>query len=255
MSDDFHRPTYTSAKEAPNGDLVGSNEDGHYNPTQVRLYGIRADLGRVLANEALTLSVYKTRVKAEIALDKLSGYGTDPGEWAEQLGKHIEIVQAFLERFNEDRDESALKNFSFADFPWPVKGKEYRASLDTRRLGALSLYAGQLPPEYQGAEETVVSTGVIFGYAYEGHTYDFVKPKLMFLPTHPLVSIPKDDSGFDLKQSEGYKVWIVDKLDRCIEIDINQGFIDELVLEANLPGKRSPTMYGAKMALAHRGGS
>lgn len=49
-------------------------------------------------------------------------------------------------------------------------------------------------------------------------------------------------------------VWIVDKLDRCVEFEMNAGFIEQLVLEANLPGKRSPSSYRATMAMAHRGG-
>jgi hypothetical protein len=52
----------------------------------------------------------------------------------------------------------------------------------------------------------------------------------------------------------GYRVWVVDKLNQCVEIEVNQGFVEQLVLEANLPGKRSPNAYRAAMALAHRGG-
>ena len=48
--------------------------------------------------------------------------------------------------------------------------------------------------------------------------------------------------------------WLVDKLDQCVEVEVSQGFIDELVLEANMPGKRSPTAYKAIMMLSHRGG-
>ncbi len=66
--------------------------------------------------------------------------------------------------------------------------------------------------------------------------------------------IPKDDCGYDLKKDANYRVWIVDKLDECIELDMNQGFIEQIVLDANLPGKRSPSMYAAKMQMAHRSG-
>ena len=79
----------------------------------------------------------------------------------------------------------------------------------------------------------------------------------MLLPTNP-VMIPVDDCGYDAKYDlnalQKYMLWIVDKLDECVEFEMNQGFVEQLVLEANLPGKRSPTMYASKAALGHRGG-
>lgn len=101
--------------------------------------------------------------------------------------------------------------------------------------------------------DKTLSPGVIFGYAYEGHCYDLPKPKIMLIPAQP-GPIPDGDCGYDLKQAHGYKVWIVDKLDQCVDIDVSQGYIEQMVLEANLPGQRSPTMYAAKARLAHRSG-
>jgi hypothetical protein len=98
-----------------------------------------------------------------------------------------------------------------------------------------------------------LSAGIIFGYAYEGHCYDLPKPKIMLIPAMP-GDIPEDDCGFDAKQPEDYRVWVVDKLDKCAEIELNQGFVEQIVLEANLPGKRSPRSYSATMQLAHRSG-
>ena len=49
-------------------------------------------------------------------------------------------------------------------------------------------------------------------------------------------------------------LWIVDKLDECVEFEVNQGFVEQIVLEANLPGKRSPTMYACRMMMGHRSG-
>ncbi|MER9258825.1 hypothetical protein [Mesorhizobium sp. M0619] len=76
----------------------------------------------------------------------------------------------------------------------------------------------------------------------------------MLIPAAPEPTIPDDDSGYDEKQQEGYAVWIVDKLNQCVEFEMNQGFVEQIVLEANLPGKRSPTMYASKMTMGHRGG-
>ena len=84
------------------------------------------------------------------------------------------------------------------------------------------------------------SCGIIVGYSYEGHCYDLPKPKIMLLPTNP-VMIPVDDCGYDAKYDSNalqkYMLWIVDKLDECVEFEMNQGFVEQLVLEANLPGE------------------
>ncbi len=98
-----------------------------------------------------------------------------------------------------------------------------------------------------------MSSGIVFGYAFEGHCYDLPKPKLMLIPGIP-EELKCDDCGYEKKADCGYVVWVVDKLDRCVEIEISQGFIEQLVLEANMPGKRSPTTYRATMQVAHRSG-
>jgi len=101
--------------------------------------------------------------------------------------------------------------------------------------------------------EEALEAGIIFGYAYEGHCYDLPKPKIMLIPAIG-IEVPPDDCGYDMKPTEEYRVWVVDKLEKCIEIEVDQGFVEQLVLEANLPGKRSPNMYAGRMALAHRSG-
>lgn len=99
-----------------------------------------------------------------------------------------------------------------------------------------------------------ISCGVIVAYAFEGHTYDLPKPKIMILPVKPEDDIPPDDSGYELKKDAGYAVWLVDKLDECAEFELTQGFVEQLVLDANLPGKRAPNMYVGRMMLGHRSG-
>jgi hypothetical protein len=106
-----------------------------------------------------------------------------------------------------------------------------------------------------GKEMTI---GIIYGYAYEGHCYDLPKPKIMLIRGFPQDVLPGDcdydQKGGSPNGGTAYKVWIVDKLDPCIDIDVSQGYVEELVLDANLPGQRSPTMYAAKARLAHRSG-
>ncbi len=109
-----------------------------------------------------------------------------------------------------------------------------------------------------GGSDHGMTAGIIYGYAYEGHCYDLPKPKIMLIPAIP-TEIPPGDCGYDQKGTDldggsAYKVWIVDKLDQCVDIDVSQGYIEQMVLLANLPGQRSPTMYAAKARLAHRSG-
>lgn len=82
----------------------------------------------------------------------------------------------------------------------------------------------------------------------------------MLIPSAPQ-PIPVDDCGYNNKvdvsdpgSADNYLLWIVDKLDECVEFEMNQGFVEQIVLEANLPGKRSPTMYASRMMMGHRGG-
>ncbi|HTN98518.1 MAG TPA: hypothetical protein VL101_16205, partial [Nordella sp.] len=129
-----------------------------------------------------------------------------------------------------------------------LQGNNYQLALSMKPFGTVYL-------DSEVKVEGTLSSGIMFGYAYEGHTYEFSKPKIMLVPSKPLVGrIPNDDSGYDAKYDEGYRVWLVDKLDQCVEVEINQGFVDEIVLEANMPGKRSPTAYRAAMSLSHRSG-
>ena len=95
------------------------------------------------------------------------------------------------------------------------------------------------------------SIGIIYGYAFEGHCYDLPRPMIMLLPVPPEPPRAKD---CDYDGRQGYMVWVVDKLDECDVIDVKSGFIEQLVLDANMPGKRSPSTYSAHMQFAHRSG-
>ena len=80
---------------------------------------------------------------------------------------------------------------------------------------------------------------------------------MLIPPAKPRI-IPQDDCGtrpqVQSPARDKYKLWIVDKLDECVEFEMNQGFVEQLVLDANLPGKRSPTMYASRMMMGHRSG-
>ncbi|MFC3322032.1 hypothetical protein [Mesorhizobium cantuariense] len=155
-------------------------------------------------------------------------------------------------------DEEIFKKLiTLPSFPWPI-GMSYQIALDTRKFGKIAL-STLITIEEAIGEGKLLSCGIIVSYSYEGHCYDLPKPKIMLVPAFP-EEIPLDDCGYDKKNSQDtsvedrYMLWIVDKLDECIEFETNQGFVEQIVLDANLPGKRSPTMYASRMMMGHRGG-
>ncbi|TIM06775.1 hypothetical protein [Mesorhizobium sp.] len=216
MSDDFHRPTYTT-----------KDPHGAFNATQVRLYGIPG-LGIPLPNK-------KTKT-----LEPITG----------QYKNYSVIIAKIFEDGKPD-DPRILRFKKYLTKTTPDKSSYVFVNSIVKRF---MLMLGAIDINPAKADEELLSSGVIFGYAYEGHTYDLPKPKVMLIPAYPEAGIPNDDSNYKSKESEGYAVWIVDKLDKCVEIEVNQGFIEQIVLDANLPGKRSPTMYASRMMMGHRGG-
>ncbi|WP_085028366.1 hypothetical protein [Ensifer aridi] len=91
---------------------------------------------------------------------------------------------------------------------------------------------------------------VIYGYAYEGYCYRFDKPKL-FVFSPNITEAPAKGCGYD---NSGYVMWQITKKTQMLELSTSADLAEELVLNANLPGNRSPNTYGNSMALAHRSG-
>ncbi|MCA1370462.1 hypothetical protein I6F15_24220 [Bradyrhizobium sp. BRP14] len=97
-------------------------------------------------------------------------------------------------------------------------------------------------------QETEIA--VIYGYAYEGFCYRFDKPKLfVFFPN--TTKAPAKGCGYE---NSGYFMWQITKKTQMMELSTSADLAEELVLNANLPGNRSPNTYGNSMALAHRSG-
>ncbi|ETA73098.1 MULTISPECIES: hypothetical protein [Mesorhizobium] len=238
MSDDFHRPTLTFP-------------GGAYNASQVRLYGIPGSGGLVFPGSSKAVGTKNTSISSNMSTGDLK---KDEKANAE-INKILEGLRAAGE--NILSDEEIFKTLiTTPPFPWPV-GMSYQIALDTRNFGKIAL-STLLTIEEAARERKLLSCGIIVGYSYEGHCYDLPKPKIMLISAFPQ-EIPADDCGYDKKNdqpsvADRYMLWIVDKLDECIEFETNQGFVEQIVLEANMPGKRSPTMYASRMMMGHRGG-
>lgn len=115
------------------------------------------------------------------------------------------------------------------------------------RGGRITFQESQKESGHQGNFRSI---GVIYGYAYEGHCYDLPKPAIMLLPVTPETEMPNDDCGYNEKPE--YRVWVVDKLEDCTLLEVSNGNVEQLVLDANKPGRRSPSTYRATMQVAHR---
>ena len=64
-----------------------------------------------------------------------------------------------------------------------------------------------------------MSVGIIYSYAYEGRCYELAEPKVMLIPAQPTVPVD-GDCGYDDKAGGLYRVWVVDKSTRCVELDV-----------------------------------
>ncbi|MFS2174616.1 hypothetical protein ACCC98_01435 [Rhizobium pisi] len=88
-----------------------------------------------------------------------------------------------------------------------------------------------------------------YGYAFEGHCYRFDSNRVFLVTGDP----PRDavGCGFD---DLGYMMWRIRASDMLLEICTNFGDAKTLILDANLPGKRSPSSYAITLRMAHRDG-
>lgn len=86
-----------------------------------------------------------------------------------------------------------------------------------------------------------------YGYAFDGHCYRFDSLRVFIVNEDPE---PADGCGFDAP----YLMWRIRSSAELLEITLGFGDARTQILDANLPGKRSPTSYAIHMNTAHRGG-
>ncbi|MEP3275035.1 MAG: hypothetical protein ABJN26_20915 [Stappiaceae bacterium] len=92
-----------------------------------------------------------------------------------------------------------------------------------------------------------VNLALIKAYLFEGHLYKLPRPKIM--------SVSNEVENLDPNSKKPQlSYWRMNKLERALEVSIEDGVVDQLVLEANLPGKRANGSYAANMQLGHRSG-
>jgi hypothetical protein len=121
---------------------------------------------------------------------------------------------------------------------------------------------------YNGAQPLTVqdySIVLAYGYGFEGHCYRLDSTRV-FIVTGP----PDEDPigcGFDPPAAAAavpaapappvgprFRMWRIRAATELIEITTSFGDVKTLILDANLPGRRSPTSYAINQSMAHRDG-
>ena len=218
--------------------------NGAYNASQVRLYGIVQDGYTFSAGDPKKTKSADGKIVTKISL-------SDTSPKAQHVSSEVKKLRSSGMSEEDIHRKIIADDTDQADMFSP--GPYYTSIIiDLKRAGRYVDILAQ-----SSSKDSPISCGIIVGYAYEGHCYDLPKPKIMLIPAIPQM-IPVGDCAYDEKYDpkapEKYMLWIVDKLDECVEFEINQGFVEQIVLEANLPGKRSPSMYASRMMMGHRSG-
>lgn len=101
---------------------------------------------------------------------------------------------------------------------------------------------------------TEPTIALIYAYGYEGHMYRLTKPRIMIVEGEGRPYESARDSDPSESLTGKLYMWRMSKHQQTISIEVESGEIEKLVLDANLPGNRSVSAYGAHMQMSHRGG-
>jgi hypothetical protein len=102
----------------------------------------------------------------------------------------------------------------------------------------------------KGPTKIIGSTVLAYGYAFDGHCYRFDSNRI-FIVTGPNAE-PAAGCGFD--RTPGYQMWRISSAEQILEISTTLGDAKTLILDSQLPGKRSPNSYAITLRTAHRNG-
>jgi hypothetical protein len=95
---------------------------------------------------------------------------------------------------------------------------------------------------------------LIYGYQYQGHCYSLPEPTIFVVPNGAQFRGPAVGCGYVGGAPFNYQMWMVDKLERTIQVNLTNDTFDELVLRRNIAGARPPLSYRSAALLVHRGG-
>ena len=156
-------------------------------------------------------------------------------------------VRLYGEGGKETKNSGFINIAEGAPFVLPATGKP-EGTLSLR----LTLFRGN--KEIENGKAVIAA---LYGYAYEGHCYRFDRPQI-FLFERPTIAgrevKDKDAEGCGFADFKPpYNMWLVRADTPLLELNTTIGSAQQLILDANLPGRRVPNTYDANMRLAHRG--
>lgn len=150
-----------------------------------------------------------------------------------------------------------LKNYQ------PTMVRLYGVRLDGISLGALGALSTtinyQMTLAINPTSPCSYELAAIYGYSYEGKCYSLPKPCLVVVDssTRNAASGCGYEGGYNVTDTASqitYSMWTADKLDRTLVLTLDQGFIEDVILQQNIAGPKAPAAYGTRVQLAHRGG-
>lgn len=109
---------------------------------------------------------------------------------------------------------------------------------------------------YVAMENTDYSVVLTYGYSFEGHCYRMDAHRIFVV----IGSRDEDAVGCGFENPDTapvntqYRMWRIRSSTELMEIATDYGDAKTLILDANLPGRRSPNSYAIHLNMAHRNG-
>jgi hypothetical protein len=142
--------------------------------------------------------------------------------------------------------------------PLPSTSANSKISIEIKVVKEESIITGE------ELARPVHEIALIYGFSHQGHCYSLAEPKLFLVkkPDYPQRATGCGYDGFYTythpkkgdEEDVYYYMWEADKLEETVQLEIRQGFIEELVLDQNLPEEKRPSSYRIATQLGHRGG-
>ncbi|KAF5881980.1 MULTISPECIES: hypothetical protein [Rhizobium] len=100
--------------------------------------------------------------------------------------------------------------------------------------------------------EKGITASIVLAYAYgfDGHCYRLDSNRIFLVTGNG----PEEAKGGGFDGSKDVKMWRIKASTQILEITMNFGDARNVILDAQLPGKRSPNSYAITLRMAHRDG-